>query len=108
MTLSQDRLLEISKNVQEIRLKQRKTAEEMAEQVGITTAFYCQIESGCKSPSLETLINISEVLQVSIETLIRGEHSASRDNILHMLSDLSDEEAARLEIILRAIIENAF
>ena len=108
MTLSPDRLMEISKNIQEIRLKQRKTAEEMAEKIGITTAYYCQIEAGCKAPSLETLINISEVLQVSIETLVRGEQSAARDNILHMLRDLSEEEAARLEIILRAIIDNAF
>ena len=43
MTLSQDRLMEISKNVQEIRLKQRKTAEEMAENVVVKSAFYAQI-----------------------------------------------------------------
>ena len=108
MTLSPERLMEISKNIQEIRLKQRKTTEEMAEKIGISTAYYSQIETGSKAPSQETLINISEALQLSIESLIMGEQSTARDNVLHMISKLDEDEAARLEVILRAIIENAF
>ena len=108
MTLSPERLMKISKSIQEIRLKQRKTAEEMAEKIGVTTAYYCQIEAGSKSPSLETLINIADALQISIESLIRGEQSPARDNILHMISNLSEDEAERIEIILRAIIDNVF
>lgn len=107
MTLSPDRLLEISKNIQETRFRQRKSAEEVAEIIGVTTSYYCQIESGNKAPSLETLINISNALQVSIETLIYGEPNSAHNNILHMIRSLSDENVGKLEAILRAIIENA-
>lgn len=108
MTLSPTRLMEISKNVQETRLKQRKTTEDMAERIGITASYYCQIEAGSKSPSLETLINIADALQVSIETLIYGELSSSRSNILHMIRNLSEEDIEKLEAILRVIIDTAF
>ena len=46
MTLSPTRLMEISKNIQEARLKQRKTTEDMAECIGISASYYCQIEAG--------------------------------------------------------------
>ena len=82
MTLSPTRLMEISKNIQEARLKQRK--------------------------SLETLINIADALHVSVETLIYGEPSSSRSNILHMICRLNEEEVEKLEAIIRVIIDTAF
>lgn len=100
--------MEISKNIQETRLKQRRTTEDMAERIGITASYYCQIEAGSKSPSLETLINIADSLQVSVETLIYGELSASRSNIVHMICNLNDEEVEKLEAIIRVIIDTAF
>ena len=108
MTLSPTRLMEISKNIQEARLKQRKTTEDMAECIGISASYYCQIEAGSKSPSLETLINIADALHVSVETLIYGEPSSSQSNILHMICKLNEEEVEKLEEIIRVIIDTAF
>ena len=49
MTLSPDRLLVISKNIQVARLDQRKSAEEVAMEIGITVSHYWQIEEGYKA-----------------------------------------------------------
>ena len=42
MTLSPTRLMEISKNIQEARLKQRKTTEDMADCIGISARTLLQ------------------------------------------------------------------
>jgi len=97
--------MEISRNIQSARLKQRRTAEDIAEKIGVTVSYYCQIEAGSKSPSLETLINIADALHVSVESLIYGAPSSARDNILHMIGQLSDEDAEKVEHVLRTVIE---
>ena len=89
MTLSPDRLLVISKNIQVARLDQRKSAEEVAMEIGITVSHYWQIEEGYKAPSLETLINIADALQVSLDVLVYGFPEDRCKNIIHMIRHLS-------------------
>ena len=72
MKLSPERLRAISHNIKQTRLERGLTQEKVAELAGITAVYYCQIELGNKSPSLETIINIADAMQVSIDTLVQG------------------------------------
>ena len=72
MKISPERLEILSHNIKKARIERSLTQERVAELVGISPVYYCQIELGNKSPSLETLINISEVMHISIDSLVYG------------------------------------
>ena len=52
MKLSPERLKSISRNIRQARESMGYTQEKLAELAGISTAYYCQIELGNKSPSM--------------------------------------------------------
>lgn len=60
----------IGRKIQEARINQNKTQEELAEKVGITSSFLSNIETGKRKPSFETLIQIAECLELSLDYLI--------------------------------------
>ncbi len=54
----------IKRTLQAQRKKQRYTQEEVAEAVGITTNYYALIEQGRATPSLVTIFEIMEFLDL--------------------------------------------
>ena len=58
------------------------------------------------SPSLETLINISEALHISIDTLVYGSSAKSHQRDLEKLFDECDEkDMAKLRKVLYTVAE---
>lgn len=76
------------------------TQEYVSEQIGITLRFYQMIERGEKSLSLDTLINISKTMEISIDYLLFGNLPDSLDNpiskILNSLSSSQREDATKI------------
>ncbi len=60
----------IGKKIQETRISQNKTQEEVALKVGIASSFLSNIETAKRKPSFETLIQIAECLDLSLDYLI--------------------------------------
>lgn len=60
----------IGRKIQETRISQNKTQEELALKVGITSSFLSNIETAKRKPSFETLIQIAECLELSLDYLI--------------------------------------
>ena len=82
--------------------------EYVAEQADITLRYYQMIERGEKNISLDTLIRLSRVLQVSIDYLLFGDSSNSLHNPLtEILHSLSPEQRMEAEKIL-TIYANAW
>lgn len=52
------------------RIKNNKTQECLAEEVGITPAFLSNIETGKRKPSLSTLILLANKLNLSLDYLL--------------------------------------
>ena len=70
-------MIELNQREMANRMKaQRKylglTQEQVAEAVGITYSSYVKIENTFQSPSLTTLVAISQVLQTSLDWLVFG------------------------------------
>ena len=59
------------KNVREIRQFMGMTGVELAKRMGRTSACICQIEKGKRNPSLTTIVNILNVLNVKFERLMK-------------------------------------
>ena len=76
------------------------TQEYVSEQIGISLRFYQMVERGEKSVSLDTLINLSRTLMVSVDYLLFGDLPHPLGNpiaeILHSLSPTQREDAAKI------------
>lgn len=57
------------KKLKETRYKKHMTAREVSERVGISKAFYCQIENGKRRMSYELAVKISTVFKVKPDYL---------------------------------------
>lgn len=103
MTLSKERLRVISQNIRNARIERGLTQEEIAESVGVSTEYYGQIESGNKAPSLETLLNIAECMNVSIDFLVYGSENKGLNNIIRVLSQKEQVALSKIEKLLYLI-----
>lgn len=54
------------------------TQEELSEKVGVSCSFIGHIERGSRKLSLETLVNISEALNISCDALLQDSLNGSR------------------------------
>ena len=106
MKLSPERLKSISRNIRKARETAGLTQEKLAELVGISTAYYSQIELGNKSPSLETLINIADAMHVSVDSLVYGASKKSGQmDILRLFEDCTQDEVAKLRKVRYTVAE---
>lgn len=90
--------------------KQRKlkkyTLEQLAERLEVSTTFIGQIERAKGIPSLDTLVKLANVLEVSVDCLLFGDlNEKGRDTyflnrISEMTEDFSSEEK---ELLLQNI-----
>ena len=93
---------EFGKRLKETRLAQGLSIQKTADGVGISRNYYSQLESGDKTPSLDTFINIVNFLSVTSDDLLRDcleKKAEIRYNLL--LSEIS-----KLDEIDQQHIEN--
>ena len=64
-----------SRNLKAYRLKTARTQKEMAHLLDMTTNAYQKYELGTREPRLDTLIKIADLLDVSLDRLIKGDLS---------------------------------
>lgn len=57
------------------RTKRRWSQERLAERLGYDVSYIGQIERGDKSPTLRTLINLADIFELKVSTLIRAAES---------------------------------
>lgn len=67
----------IGKRIRDIREKQNKTREQVAEQANISSQFLFEIETGKKSMTARTIINLAKTLSVSTDFLLLGSSPTS-------------------------------
>lgn len=78
------------------------TQEYVSEQVNITLRYYQMVERGEKKVSLDTLMNLSRTLQVSIDYLLFGDLTYTLGNpIAEILHTLSPKQCIGAEKILK-------
>lgn len=87
--------IDVGVRIQQCRERCGMTQEQLAEQISRSTQFISTIERGKAGASLETIINLCEVLGTSADYLLRGlDTTAHSDYIAAKLSLLSPEQLA--------------
>jgi len=95
--------VDIGRRVQISREQAGLTQEQLAERINRSTQFISTVERGLAGASLETIISLCEVLNVSSDWLLRGKADApSVNSISAKLASLSSEQL----VIMDHIIDN--
>lgn len=106
--MSKDELIEIiGNNLQQLRIQNGLTQEQLAEMVGISTSFYANVESGKRGVSLWVLYNIAQCLNVSVDYLIYENRKDARlRNIENLLADKPDSFITTIEKLINLCVED--
>ena len=98
---------EIGRRVRKFREERCLTQEALAEAAGVSMPYVGHIERGIKKPSLGTLLRLSAALDVTVDTLLRGnqpaEANAFYSDVQELLDDCSQKERKVLLEIAAAV-----
>ena len=70
----------LGRNIRKQRKEKKYTLEQLAEKLDVSTTFIGQIERAKGIPSLETLVKIANVLEISADSLLFGDLDAKSGN----------------------------
>ena len=101
----------LAKRIKEIRKLRGLTQEQLAEQSGLSWNFIAKIETDNTTISLQTLVSIANILDVSIDYLLlndttmreQGERTSTDIFIENMLKDLTDIDKELLISIINIV-----
>lgn len=96
---------------QEIRKQRRQknfTLEQLAEQLDVSTTFIGQIERAKGKPSLETLVKIANVLELSVDSLLFGDLNAksSNNHFIKRVEELTENLSSKEKALILKALEN--
>lgn len=69
------------KKLKELRRSKRLTTEKMGEKLGISKAFYCQIENGKRRLSYENAVKIAAIFKVRPDTIFYEDFMNSAESV---------------------------
>ena len=89
-------LKSLGSNIRKYRLEKGITQETAAEQSGISTVYFRQIELGLRTPKLETFLKIAEAIDTPTDKLLSGNVSwtdtINTYGVIEKLDMLSEKE----------------
>lgn len=98
--------IEIGKRIRAEREKKGWSREAFAERLNMSSSFVYDLEHGKSGPSNETLIVLSDVLDVTTDTLLFGPgHKEDYTNITRHLKDLPSEKLELVEEIVCTVVK---
>lgn len=108
MKSKKDRLkITLGNNLHSLRKERGQTQEQLAEELGISTSHYANIERGSKLPSAYTLYRIAHHFNVSIDSLCNDiSNQSSIKNIETLLKNQPESVILKSEKMLRLLIED--
>lgn len=90
----------IGKQIRMYRRNADITQESLAEKINVSPPYISRIETGSASPSLQTLVDICNALDITIDNLMQDDLSAARKQLSGRLSELlSDCSAAEITVV---------
>ena len=97
-------LLILGKNLRKYREKAHLTQEQLAEKAGISLPFYANLERSGKGLSIYTLKKISEVLGISVDSLLTdNQPNENMDNLIAFLRDKPSSFISAADTVIRTL-----
>jgi len=93
-------VVETGKRIKEMRRMNKLTQEQVADELGTSCQTVCNIETGKRGASIDSLVILSELFGCSLDYLVKGRDS-SKLNI-----HIPEEKRDFAEKMLKAILDN--
>ncbi len=93
-------------HIRKLRKEKKYTLEQLAEKLDVSTTFIGQIERAKGIPSLETLVKIANVLEVSTDSLLFGDLNtkSANNHFMKKIAELTETYTTKeKELLLRNI-----
>lgn len=99
--------------LKEIRLRESKTQQQVAEALNLTQFTYSNYETGKTEPSIETLIKFADYFSVSVDSLIGHQtknlvyldsFTPEQQELLEIIKELSPVNCARIKAFVDGIM----
>ncbi|MBQ2754120.1 MAG: helix-turn-helix transcriptional regulator [Clostridia bacterium] len=83
----------LGNNIRKQRKEKKYTLEQLAEKLDVSTTFIGQIERAKGIPSLETLVKIANVLEISTDSLLFGDlnSKAGSNHFVKRVMELTED-----------------
>lgn len=113
--MTKNELKQMADRIKERRIELNFTQEEVSELIDLSYSSYTKIENAFQTPSLDTLISISRILDISIDYLIFGNNEQKTNNtstvdVINSVLKLADsnklKHTANILSKLSDVIEN--
>ena len=77
------------------------TQEQLSESCSLSTGYIGHLERGTRSPSLETLVKISQILRVSLDDLVFGKTEINNNMIKILALTLEEKDPEKVKVFLK-------
>lgn len=95
--------IEIGKRIREQRLKSKFTQEKLSELIDVSPSYISEIERGTSICSLQTISNLSLVLEISLDYLVFG---ITPTNSCHTFSEVLNNIPTKNQKLYISLCEN--
>ena len=100
----------LGQRLRQLRQEKGYTLQNLAQKAGIGNVYLSEIERGLKMPSLNSFIGIVEALEVSADSILRGEFSTGKehknDELFQKMQCLTPQQRKVAGDILDAYLQN--
>jgi len=94
--------LDLGKRVRARRTELNWTQEKLAQEIGVSTSFIGHIERGSRKASIDTLVQLANAMQISVDSLLKGSLKPVK-NAVDPFADLtSGQKKAMMQILTAA------
>jgi transcriptional regulator with XRE-family HTH domain len=98
-------LIKIGKRIRDQRELLGYTREDLAEALGVTSKFCSDIELGVKGMSIQTLLNISHILKITTDYILKGEKLDSNvAPVVNMLKTCRPDKLEYAKEIIKSFV----
>ncbi len=98
--------------LKELRLKESKTQNQLAEELGITQFTYCNYETGKTKPNIDLLKNIADYYNVSLDYLCDRQFNSKigyipedRVDLIKVIANLPDKDFAQIGLYVKGYVD---
>lgn len=94
--------MNLGEKLQDLRNRERLSQEELAEKIGISRQAISKWESGQSTPDLKKLIMLSELYDVTIDSLVKDENEVEdiKNNEISYRENIVEEKQERKQILI--------
>ncbi len=82
------------------------TQEQLSEMINVTPHYIYEIERGMKAMSMETLINLSETMELATDEIRFGNQRRNLGEMYRLLDERSDDRRLRAEKVIVQLLPN--